>query len=531
MKKILLFIIVSIVTLSAPKPSNNQNINKTVAELQLKIEQLEKKFEDEKTELKKEMDRRVGLTYNIDQIYSTSKSHYEGSLKKIEDLYAKSFESYDKNILTFLEFLGILMTVVGIIFAGVKILDSQKYKEFKKDMLDDLKEKKKEIQDYNDRNYGNMMIFINQNIEKMEEKIKNFEEIKKKIKNLESDIENKDKLIKEKLENLNEEYDEKLNFLNKIFDEKMEKLDEKNKTLEENFIISMDLEKEKIKKELYEELNKEFDQKMKNLEIKNIDIETKFINFIDSEKEKIRTELFNDYKKNIVYEVDNIKLKLQEIKIQDFESNEEKEVKLDENSKNDKLIMNAKELYKKQEYVKIVNNLEANYLKDNYEINYWLGLANNKLKKYAEAIYYFELSKEVASTESDKYNSTYWFGISYYESKNYEKAIEIFKLAKELAPTNSNKYYSTYWLGMSYYKSKNYDNAIIYFKEVSDLENPNKYFANYYLAACYYEQNIKEKASESIDKALKLKPNDNLTLKLKEKIEKMSDSLDNKIEE
>lgn len=472
MKKILLFIIISIVTLSAPNPSNNQNSDKSVAELQFKIEQLEKKFENDKTELKKEMDRRIGLTYNIDQIFSTSKTHYEDSIKRVEELYGKSFENYDKTIDRFLGFLGILMTIVGALFAGFKIYDSKKYKELKIEMLEDLKNKKDEIQDYNNKNYGNMMIFINQNIEKMEEKIKNLEEIKKEIKNLELDMENKDKLIKEKLENLNEEYDEKLNFLNKIFDEKMEKLDEKNKTLEENFIISMDLEKEKIKKELYEELNKEFDEKTKDFEVRNIEI--------IGELKKLKSEIKNEvslYKKDILCEVTDLKSQFQEVQKRQKQSSEiieEKEINFDENTEIDKLIIDAKELYKKQDYIGVITTLEGSYLKDDYNINYWLGLANYRLFKYAEAIYYLNIAKDIYPNLTKKYYVNYWLGMAYKEIQDYEEAIKYFKIAKEIAPKKSNEYYSNYSLGMSYLKNQNYDLAKATLKKALELASNDK---------------------------------------------------------
>ena len=99
MKKILLFIIISIVTLSAPNPSNNQNSDKSVVELQFKIEQLEKRlgnyeklnWELERTQkdidkLETKVDNKEGMVYNIDQIYSSANDFYKTSFDDLKTL-------------------------------------------------------------------------------------------------------------------------------------------------------------------------------------------------------------------------------------------------------------------------------------------------------------------------------------------------------------------------------------------------------------------------------------------------------------
>ncbi|MGL5803799.1 MAG: hypothetical protein ACRCX7_14690, partial [Cetobacterium sp.] len=164
MKKLLLFIIISIVTLSAPKPSNNQNINKTIAELQIQIKELEQKINKQNEEylkLKKEVEERIGLTYNIDQIYSTSKSHYELSTEKVEKLYSESFSNYNSMIMAFLTVMGIAATLLTGLFIFVKLEDSGKSKELKKE----LKEKKDEIEKYIDKNFSNTMMNIKEIID------------------------------------------------------------------------------------------------------------------------------------------------------------------------------------------------------------------------------------------------------------------------------------------------------------------------------------------------------------------------------
>lgn len=527
MKKLLLFIIISIVTLSAPKPSNNQN-NKNVTELQFKIEQLEKRLENyeklnwelERTQkdidkLETKVDNKEGMVYNIDQIYSSANDFYKTSF---DDLKTLMYQASGM----------ILLILLGINYTN----------------RSDLKEKKEEVEKI------------------ICEKMQELEEVKTKAK----------------------EIDNRLDELDKAFGLRLG------------------------------ELNKTFDKKMKDLEIKNIDLEAKLREFIEIEKEKIQKNLMEDYNTNVVCEIKNMKLKIQNME-EGSKSSEESEINIEPEGINtsDKIIRIIKKLYRKKEYSKAKEVLENNYSKDDYNMNYWLGLVNYKLLKYAEAIYHLNIAKNICPNEIKEYYVNYSLGMAMSKNKNYEGAIKYFHEAIKLAPKDSNRYKSYYQLGYTYSINLKYKEATIYLKEAEKyaltkedkynvyhelgvnylfeveyqlgikylqqaiqeakkLTQSNKFkslnwlgiafcstkeylkaiscfnyveknqeyysaFDKEWTAKCYYRLALEifefdqTKAKNYINKSLDYDPGNKEALELKEKIEKMPDNLDNKTEE
>lgn len=432
MKKIILFIIISTVVLSAPKI----NDNKIITELQLKIDKLEKKINEQELEyleLKVETNKKL----SVNQFNKISKLQYQESAKKVEELYSKSFENYDKTIIIFLGFLGILMAIVGALFTIIKIVDSKKYKELKTEMIDDLKDKKDEIEKYNDKNNGNMMLFINYNIESIDKKIKELEELKVKIQNLELDMKSQYELVTLKLTEANKDVDRKIILLDKSFNEKM-----------------------------------------KEIGVQNIRLEKELRQFLNTEKDKIKKEVSESYKKDIAFEIESFKENFLKTETKSLNINEENDIVVDENINITQKIKEAKRSYRKKDYQKSINILEDKYLKNDYNTNYWLGLSNYRLKNYEEAIYYFKIAKELCPTKIKQYYVNYWLGITYKENDNYEDAINVLKVAVELAPTKQNQYNSNYFLGMAYSEKGNLDEAKKYLEVASKLAETSKKIFN-----------------------------------------------------
>ena len=101
----------------------------------------------------------------------------------------------------------------------------------------------------------------------------------------------------------------------------------------------------------------------------------------------------------------------------------------------------------------------------------------------------------------------------------------------------SNKYKTLSWLGIAFYFENEYLKALTCFDEVEKNKQYSLSNDNSWISKCYYRlalENFKLdqiKAKDYIDKSLDYNPENKEALKLKEKIEEMPDSLDNKIEE
>lgn len=575
------------VTVSIPngeisKTSNvNDETKKEISKLKLEIkvlrDQLTKQEEENKKkeqQLKQDLEQKINekiekninLTYSIDQIYSTSKSHYELSTEKVEKLYSESFSNYNNLITAFLTGLGILVGFTVFI----KLDDSKKMKELKDELLDDMKDKKEEIEKNIEKRLETIIMCIN---EIVNSKMSELKEIKDKIEILEKDAKDRNKNLISLIDEWKNEYTENFNLLNKTFD-----------------------------------------QKMKDLEIKNIDLEAKLREFIEIEKKKIQKDLMEDYNTNVVCEIKNMKLKLQNME-EGSKINEENEINIEPEGMNtsDKIIRIIKKLYRKKEYSKAKNILEKNYSKEDYNINYWLGLVNYRLFKYAEAIYYLNIAKNICPNKIKEYYVNYWLGMVTSKNKSYEDAIKYFHEAVKLAPKDSNKYNSYYqlgyansmisrceesimylkeaekyaltkedkynvyhelgvsyllkcenqvgikyfqraieetdetslsnkyktlsWLGVAFYFENEYLKALTY---LEDVEKNKQYYLsndNEWIAKCYYQLALKSfeldqtKAKNYINKSLDYDSGNKEALELKEKIDKMPDNLDNKTEE
>lgn len=188
MKKILLFIIISIVTLSAPNPSNNQNSDKSVAELQFKIEQLEKRlgnyeklnWELERTQkdidkLETKVDNKEGLVYNVDQIYASANDFYKTSFDDLKTLM------YQASGL-------IVILLLGINYSN----------------RNELKEKKEEIEKNTEKRLENTINCINDIVNT---KISELSELKLKVKNTEKKLAEELLILEQKISDFKEESD------------------------------------------------------------------------------------------------------------------------------------------------------------------------------------------------------------------------------------------------------------------------------------------------------------------------------------
>lgn len=463
MKKILLFIIISIVTLSAPETSNNQNNDKSVAELQIQIKELEQKINKQNKEylnLKKEVEERIGLTYNIDQIYSTSKSHYEESIKKVEELYSKSFENYNSLIIAFLTGLGIL--VAFAVF--VKFDDSKKMRELRDELLCDMKYKKEEIEKYMDKimetSISCMKEIVNAKTSELDDLKLKIEEMNK---TLDKELIKLDNKIAEKIDVLKLESEKAIAYIN---------------NLSKEIKMSLDVEKTRIS-------NHENEIKAVTAQIKKIK---------DFSSEGIG--------KNEV--VNNINLNF---------------------------LRRAKQLFEEKNYEESIVVLKENYSEKNYKINYWIGKNYQELGNYKEAIKYYLLAREYTKLKEEKYRLNYDIGISCYLEKNYIDALENFKIWGKNTTFIEEKDSAELWIGITNYTLGNYTGAVDILEKVKTSTKNYWLKSSYYeIAKKYYEEENKKLAQINILKSIEVDSEDVLALNLKEKIEKMPDSLDNKTE-
>lgn len=476
MKKILLFTIISIVTLSAPNLSNNQNNDKSVAELQIQIKELEEKINKQNKEylkLKKEVEERIGLTYNIDQIYSTSKSHYEESIKKVEELYSKSFENYNSLIIAFLTGLGIIVTLCVGLFIFVKIDDSKKIKEFREELLRDMKDKKEEIEKSVDRILANSIAYTN---EIVNVKTSELDTLKLQVKEMDGilakELTKLEKKTVEELEKIRNEVDFKLKNINELSGEIKNTLNaEKENIIDEikaKILITSDWGGGKTENmfssyDKSKKIDEEESKEMKLDHYKNLVNSQKYDeavlgyeNIIKNSKDK--DELYEAYKDlgNIYQKLDryeesviNYKKALQFMKNKNIES------KID--------------LYK--------------------EISYIL----KRMSRYNESLTYLEMAYELNPNLFKKCELEVLFEL-YNRSNNKEKSLEILNKIKNNETKESEIYRIDKKIASLYCHHKEYKTALILYKKL--LEKAKKNYKNdlpllyFYLGLIYF--NLKD---------------------------------------
>lgn len=449
MKKILLFIIISIVTLSAPNPSNNQNSDKSVAELQFKIEQLEKRLENyekvnwilERTQkdiekLETKIDNREGLVYNVDQIYSSANDFYKTSFDDLKTLM------YQASGL-------IVILLLGINYSN----------------RNELKEKKEEIEKNIDKRLEIATICIN---EIVDAKTSELDDLKLKIEEM-----------------------------NKTLDKELLKLD--NKTAEKIDILKLESEKA--------------------------------INYINNLSKEIKTALETEKERiaNHESEIKEVTNQIEKLKKSTADTMEINNSLINNKSK---FFGKVEQLFKEENYEEAIVILKENYIKSDYEINYWLGKNYQELKNYGEAIKYYLLARQYTELDEDKYRLNFDIGITYYYNKDYSNALKSFKIWNTNTNSPLEKDSAQLWIGIINYTLGNYADTVDILEKV---KTPTKKYwlklSSYEVAKKYYNKKNKIKALEFINKALKIDPNYKIGLDLKEKIENMPGSLESKTEE
>lgn len=539
MKKILLFIIISIVTLSAPNLSNNQNSDKSVAELQFKIEQLEKRLENyEKlnwelerskkdiNDLNLKVESRVGLIYNIDQIYSTASKFYETSLVSAKELYEKSFLDL-KNLVYQILIIG------TSIFLGLKWWDKRNFESLKKEVLEQMETR-----------FDNYSEYIK--IQVKAEAVSIVDETKLELKNTKESILNDAKKEIEHLKNKIEENDKSMQEVIKAIGDKLN---------ENNTIPETD-----IKIEEYKEGVDLINQNRNNEAI------SKLIEALKKSKTDIE-KYYSTYWLGIAYyNTENFKEAIKELK-------KAKEMPQTEDNKYYSTYWLGMSYYNAGEFKEAIKEFKESVKlskteNDKYFGEYWLGISYYNTREFKEAIKEFKEAIKLAKSEENKFYSKYWLGVAFYNDGNFKEAIKELEVAVSLAKLEKDKYYSTYWLGMSYFYNENFDLgkknlkkavniattnsdeyyakywlAMVYnsignlcdmkniLESIKDINHENRCFVNYFLAEIYYKEKNKKDASILIKEALRLKPDYIEAIELKRKINEMLDNLENKTEE
>lgn len=483
MKKLLLFIIISIVTLSAPNPSNNQNSDKSVVELQIQIKELEQKINKQNKEylnLKKEVEERIGLTYNIDQIYSTSKSHYEDSIKRVEELYSKSFENYNITIIAFLTGFGIIVTLAVGLLIFVKIDDSKKIKELREDLLHDMRDKKEEIEKNVDRILANSISYTN---EIVNVKTSELDTLKLQVKEING-------ILAKELTKLEKKTVEELEKIRNEVDFKLKNINELSREIKN----TLNAEKENIIKEIKKEISK--DSKISDeiiisdcKESENKNEGTSEIVGVTKCKNLVRN---NNYDEAILGYENIIK-------------NSKDEEELYEAYKDLGYIYNKLNRYEESiiNYKKALNCIGKQSINERINLYNRLSHVCYMSNRYDEALKYKEKAYELNPDISDEH---FLFDLSYLYNKQNEKEKAI-KILEQIKLKNSRKdlsYKVNYKIANIYSKFNNYEEAIEMYNALSDETKgiythdlPKLY---YDLGFNYYKLNKTKEALENFEK-------------------------------
>lgn len=155
--------------------------------------------------------------------------------------------------------------------------------------------------------------------------------------------------------------------------------------------------------------------------------------------------------------------------------------------------------YQTGEYTKALDKLEKLKEKKNYRgtAHYWMGLTQNKLQHFDEAIAHFEKAQEYQANFPDL---SYEYGQAAYASFKYQKAYQAFARSAALPFRPGTSYY---YMGFINVKKENYPLAIEDFKRVltakSDDSNDDvKQAASFQLAQIYLLQAERSKKTERI---------------------------------
>ncbi len=170
--------------------------------------------------------------------------------------------------------------------------------------------------------------------------------------------------------------------------------------------------------------------------------------------------------------------------------------------KTEELINRAKLAIKVRDYdqaIKFLNKVQKNE-PDISGINILLGIIHQKLKKYKEAIQYYDLALEKNSKDIDALNN---LGIIYKELEKYDQSLEYLEAALNLQPKRSDILYN---IGNVYKALGKNDEAVRFFQKALQI-NPNFRFAYNNLGTVYEEQGELDRAINIYQKGLKIDPN------------------------
>lgn len=450
-------------TVSKTVNTSKQSSNKTVTELQLKIEKLEQRLENyekvnwtlERTQkdiekLETKIDNREGLVYNVDQIYASANDFYKTSFDDLKTLMY--------------EFLGLVITVlIGIKIIGTwelnnKLKDLEKIKEALEKLEDDVKAKHKQL----DKKIADELDKIRKDVDF---KLENINELSGEIKNtLNAEKENIIDEIKAKIlitsdwgggktENMFSSYDKS----KKIDEEESKemKLDHyKNLVNSQNYdeaVLGYEniIKNSKNKAELYEAYNGlgEIYKNQKRYEESLINYKKALMN-IEGQTIDNRITLYNQlshvcYMSNRYDEA----LRYKEIAYE-----------LNPNTSDEYLLSSLSDLYERQ---------------------------NNKEK----AIKMLEQIKSKNSEKSLIYEANEKIANIYSTFKDYEKAIEIYE---DLLDETKNLYTHNlpilyFRMGYNYYMASKYKEALVNLKKIDKN-------SDYYEIGQSYIEEIKKKS-------------------------------------